>query len=77
MKIRLKHAQQKQTQAMVPSRTGRCNAILASGKRCSKPSGQGTTHTGLGPCHLHQNAKKLSPDDAAKASDRWFAIKRF
>jgi len=58
MKIALLHAQLKQAQAMVPPRSGRCNAILASGKRCAKTSGLGTTHTGLGPCHLHQTAKR-------------------
>lgn len=26
---------------------------------------------------FHQNAKKLSPDEAARVSDKWFAIKRF
>jgi adenylosuccinate synthase len=58
MKIALRRAQQKQAQAMVPPRSGRCNAILASGKRCARTSGLGTTHTGIGPCHLHQTAKK-------------------
>jgi len=58
MKIALRRAQEKQTQAMVPPRSGRCNAILPSGKRCARPSGSGTTHAGLGPCHLHQTAKK-------------------
>lgn len=58
MRIPLKRAQQKQAQAMVPLRSGRCNAILASGRRCTRPNGQGTTHTGIGPCRLHQTAKK-------------------
>ena len=60
MKVKrtLAMAQRQQLQAMTPPKSGRCNAILKSGKRCLAKTGSRTLHPGVGPCAMHETSKK-------------------